>query len=142
MTVPEGQQAWRPGARPEQRDAAGKLVTRLSIFATAVATLLFGMHWGFRHLGDVFTAKALSGTSNDHRTYFEQIYQATLWGIQCSLAGSLAAAFAVGLAVDGVRRASPASQFVARCALIAAIVVALGYIAVCGFQIATEMITE
>lgn len=142
MMVPEGNAAWRPDAQLERRGTAGKLVTRLSIFATVIATFLFGMYWGFWRVAVVFISKAQSGTNNDHRDYFEQIYQASLWGNLCRLAGSFAVAFAVGLAVDGVKKTAPARNFVARYALAAAVVVALGYIAGWGFQISAEMITE
>ncbi|TDZ77534.1 hypothetical protein DE4585_04929 [Mycobacteroides salmoniphilum] len=142
MTAPEGQSAWRPGVQPQRRDAAGKLVTRLSILATVVAAFLFGMYWGFWRLNGVFTAKALNGTNNDHRSYFEQIYQTSLWGSLCGVVGSLVVAFAVGLAADGVRKAAPERNVVARYALAAAALVALGYVAVWGFQLASAMITE
>lgn len=141
MTVPEGQPVWLPGSELERSGSAGKLVTRLSMLATVVATFLFGMYWGFWRVAVVFI-EAQSQANDDPRDYLDQIHTAGLCGNLCRWVGSLVVTLAVGLAVDGVRKSPPARKFLARYALVAAAAVALGYVAGWGFQIAAEMIGE
>lgn len=135
--VPEGQPVGQPDSF-ERRGAAGKLATRLSVLATVVATFLFGMYWGFWRVAVVLIGA--QGRANvDPDDYLDQIHTAGLWGNLCRLVGLLVVVLAVGLAADGLRKAPPAREFLARYALVAAAVIALGYVALWGFQLAAEI---
>lgn len=135
--VPEGQPVGQPGSF-ERRGAAGKLATRLSVLATVVATFLFGMYWGFWRVAVVLIGA--QGRANvDPDDYLDQIRTAGFWGNLCRLVGLLVVVLAVGLAADGLRKAPPAREFLARYALVAAAVIALGYVALWGFQLAAEI---
>ncbi|CPT72920.1 hypothetical protein [Mycobacteroides abscessus] len=135
--VPEGQPVGQPGLF-ERRGAAGKLATRLSVLATVVATFLFGMYWGFWRVAVVLIGA--QGRANvDPDDYLDQIRTAGFWGNLCRLVGLLVVVLAVGLAADGLRKAPPAREFLARYALVAAAVIALGYVALWGFQLAAEI---
>ncbi|WP_079634241.1 hypothetical protein, partial [Mycobacteroides abscessus] len=119
--VPEGQPVGQPGSF-ERRGAAGKLATRLSVLATVVATFLFGMYWGFWRVAVVLIGA--QGRANvDPDDYLDQIHTAGLWGNLCRLVGLLVVVLAVGLAADGLRKAPPAREFLARYALVAAAVI-------------------
>ncbi|MBN7532503.1 Uncharacterised protein [Mycobacteroides abscessus subsp. abscessus] len=135
--VPEGQPVGQPGLF-ERRGAAGKLATRLSVLATVVATFLFGMYWGFWRVA-VVLIEAQGRANVDPDDYLDQIRTAGFWGNLCRLVGLLVVVLAVGLAADGLRKAPPAREFLARYALVAAAVIALGYVALWGFQLAAEI---
>ncbi|CPR72602.1 Uncharacterised protein [Mycobacteroides abscessus] len=135
--VPEGQPVGQPGSF-ERRGAAGILATRLSALATVVATFLFGMYWGFWRVA-VVLIEAQGRANVDPDDYLDQVHTAGLWGNLCRLVGLLVVVLAVGLAADGLRKAPPAREFLARYALVAAAVIALGYVALWGFQLAAEI---
>lgn len=135
--VPEGQPVGQPGSF-ERRGAAGILATRLSVLATVVATFLFGMYWGFWRVA-VVLIEAQGRANVDPDDYLDQIHTAGFWGNLCRVVGLLVVVLAVGLAADGLRKAPPAREFLARYALVAAAVIALGYVALWGFQLAAEI---
>lgn len=134
--VPEGQPVGQPGSF-ERRGAAGKLATRLSVLATVVATFL---------LECIGVLACRGGTHRGSRS--RQRRSRRLFGPD-SYRWSLGKSVPFGRPSGGGARrwtgsrrsqeAPPAREFLARYALVAAAVIALGYVALWGFQLAAEI---